>query len=458
METGAVPRVRPSMSYLGDRPVNALGPGPPAAVPVNPRGPVFLSYRHSDGLEVATSLAWALRAAGVPVWHDMTDLPPGDTNRRLQEALDSGLSGAVLLVTPEIEFSEVVRELELPRLRELERDPEFTLAVGTTIKRQHDPGKLDYAASDRLLRQPAATLSVLKHHSVASREDQAALANTLSRQRSVRLRADVESSSGTLNLDIQTRVPPAASILDGDLVLRLRPPADGERRPNRNGLEDVQRFLGHLPQLIQLAGAEAVRVRGGAHLSVACALGAALPTTLVGRVEAVDTRGDIWTMTGQAQPPAGGRRCECVTPPIYNSERGPVLIYVDLLPQRSDAAFDEFASRVERFAGVMHIRSCDSGLLSTHEVAAIIGELANDIRDLANTHRTTEIHLLLRCPYPIALLLGRTLNTLTVHLYEWEDQPDSDGAVRPRYVPSLVLRSGSGGSPISRVTAPPNID
>ncbi|MCE2511797.1 MAG: toll/interleukin-1 receptor domain-containing protein [Acidimicrobiia bacterium] len=49
---------------------------------IDPRGPVFISYRQSDGREIAETLAWALRAAGVPVWHDQTDLPPGDTERR----------------------------------------------------------------------------------------------------------------------------------------------------------------------------------------------------------------------------------------------------------------------------------------------------------------------------------------------------------------------------------------
>ena len=64
--------------------------------------PVFISYRTSDGSRLAAALAWALRATGVPVWHDVTDLPPGDTTRRLQEALTSGLSGAVLIVSPDI--------------------------------------------------------------------------------------------------------------------------------------------------------------------------------------------------------------------------------------------------------------------------------------------------------------------------------------------------------------------
>ena len=93
---------------------------------VSPRGPVFLSYRHSDGAELAVALAWALRSAGVPVWLDRSDLPPGDTERRLEEAMQSGLSGAVLLVTPDIGASSVIKNIELPHLLALEAQGAFT--------------------------------------------------------------------------------------------------------------------------------------------------------------------------------------------------------------------------------------------------------------------------------------------------------------------------------------------
>ena len=119
--------------------------------PIDPRGPVFISYRQSDGRDIAVALAWALRAAGVPVWHDRSDLPPGDTERRLAEALSSGLSGAVLLVTPDIKSSKAIRDIELPRLLELEKHAEFTLAVGSTVEAQHGTSRLDYSAPDRLL-------------------------------------------------------------------------------------------------------------------------------------------------------------------------------------------------------------------------------------------------------------------------------------------------------------------
>ena len=116
---------------------------------VSPRGPVFLSYRHSDGVELAIALAWALRSAGVPVWLDRSDLPPGDTERRLEEAMQSGLSGAVLIVTPDIGASNFVKETELPHLIALEAEGGFRLSIASTI--EAEAGGLDYSAPDHLL-------------------------------------------------------------------------------------------------------------------------------------------------------------------------------------------------------------------------------------------------------------------------------------------------------------------
>ena len=428
---------------------------------VDPRGPVFISYRHSDGRNLAEPLTWALRAAGVPVWRDSTDLPPGDTERRLTEALNSGLSGAVLLVTPDIKHSEVVREVELPALLILEKDRRFTFVIGSTMEKASGSGDLDYSAPDVLLgtkplpRSRPGPLRKLQQKRVKSPAERTALANDLSRRRMTLLRSDVKECGGMLILDIQTRMPPTAAPSGGHLVLRLRPPVVDERRPHYGGLRDLEGFLGQLPQLLEVAGATSVRVRGGAHLSVACALGAALPTTLVGTVEVLDTGGGKWELRRQAPAASEERLCEVVTPPVYTYQSGPVLVYLDLLPQRSDAAYGAFlATREGDFAGAIHIRYRKKGFLDSRDAEMIVGELSEAIRGLAGKHRTTEIHLLLRCPYPIALLLGRTLNTLTVHLYEWEDNPGQETALNPTYVPSVVLRSGVGGTPIWSVTAP----
>ena len=119
--------------------------------------------------ELAIALARALRSAGVPVWLDWSDLPPGDTERRLEEAMQSGLSGAVLLVTPDIGASSVVKEIELPHLLALEAEGAFTLSIGSTI--ESEAGGLDYSAPDRLLSRTVPNLRGLRQDPALTSRD-----------------------------------------------------------------------------------------------------------------------------------------------------------------------------------------------------------------------------------------------------------------------------------------------
>lgn len=432
----------------------------PAAVPVpgagrvEPLGPVFVSYRQSDGTELSADLAWALRAAGVPVWHDHTDLPPGDTSQRLAEALSSGLSGAILVVTPDIAMSEVVRSIELPALLDLAQDPGFTFSIVSTVVRPDD--SLDYSAPDELLETPGGTLAAIEQLPVMTAVQRARVAQAQARRRLEHLQPAIAERGGRLILDLQTRVPPHASRFEADLIVRLRPPADGQRRPHRQALEDLRNFLGQLPQLVAIGGASRIEVHGGAHLSAACAFGAALPTTLMGTVDVIDTRGSSWTTDGQVARSSADPTVAVIDASIGNRDRSPVLAYIDLVPSRSDGEFNDLVS-TSSFAEAVHLRPVDDGLLEPDDAPCIVGDVVTIVRDLAGVHGTTEVHLLLRCPFPIALLIGRCLNTLTVHLYEWEDAPEPTSST-PRYVPAMILRSGAGGSPIDAVMAPPNIE
>ena len=419
------------------------------------RGPVFLSYRHSDGADLAQALAWALRSAGVPVWLDRSDLPPGDTERRLEEAMQSGLSGAVLLVTPDIAASSVVKETELPHLLRLEAEGAFTLSIASTI--EAETGGLDYSAPDRLLSRTVPDLRGLRQDPALTSRDIANIARSHCRQRMEALRAGIESAGQIIDINLQTRIVPSAIGPRGDLVLRLRPPVPGDRRPHRQGLEDLRLFLSDLPHLLEIAGARHARVTGGAHLSVAFALGAALPTTLIGDVDAVDTAGHAWSTSDNAPAPgASVRLLEVMDRSPSEATKGDAVVYVDLLPTRSDPAFGRLVeASPSRVASVFHIRPVAEGNLLPEDAGAIVAEASHAIRQAASRSETSEVHLLLRCPWTVALLLGRTLNTIRVSLYEWEDGPDDcDSIVTPRYLPSLVVRSGAGGSPIEEVVLP----
>lgn len=85
----------------------------------DPAGPVFVSYRWSDGSAHAIDVARRLRASGVPVWLDRNDLPPAETGERLEEALASGISGAVLVATPDVGLRkphDFIHDLEAPTI------------------------------------------------------------------------------------------------------------------------------------------------------------------------------------------------------------------------------------------------------------------------------------------------------------------------------------------------------
>jgi len=421
----------------------------------SPRGPVFLSYRQSDGADLALALAWALRVSGVPVWLDRSDLPPGDTERRLEEAMQSGLSGAVLIVTPDIAASSVVKEIELPHLLQLESEGAFTLSIASII--EAEAGGLDYSAPDRLLSRTESDLKGLRQDPALTSRDIANIARSHCRQRMEALRAGIQSAGQVIDIDLQTRIVPSAIGPYGDLVVRLRPPTPGDRRPHRQGLEDLKLFLGDLPHLLEIAGARHARVRGGAHLSVAFALGAALPTTLTGNVDAVDTAGHAWSISDNAPAPgASTRLLEIMDRSPRKATKADAVVYVDLLPTRSDPAFDRLVkARNGKLACAFHIRPVAEGNLLPEDAGALVAEASHAIRQAASRSGTSKVHLLLRCPWTVALLLGRTLNTIRVNLYEWEDGPDDcDGFVAPRYLPSLVVRSGAGGSPIEKVVLP----
>ena len=437
-----------------------MSSGPPRIVKngsghVSPRGPVFLSYRHSDGADLAQALAWALRASGVPVWLDRSDLPPGDTERRLEEAMQSGLSGAVLLVTPDIAASSVVKEIELPHLLRLEAEGQFTLSIASTI--EAEAGGMDYTAPDRLLSRTVPDLRGLRQDPALTSKDMANIARSHCRQRMEALRSGIESAGEVIDINLQTRIVPSAVGPYGDLVVRLRPPTPGDRRPHQHGLEDLRLFLSDLPHLLEVAGASHARVSGGAHLSVAFALGAALPTTLTGNVDAVDTAGHAWSISDNAPAPAASTQLlEIMDRSPRQATKGDAVVYVDLLPTRSDLAFDRLVeARTGRLAYAFHIRPVAEGNLLPEDAGSLVAETSHAIRQAASRSETSEVHLLLRCPWTVALLLGRTLNTIRVTLYEWEDGPDDcNSLVAPRYLPSLVVRSGAGGSPIEKVVLP----
>ncbi len=418
---------------------------------IDPTDPVFLSYRQTDGTRTTADLAQLLRAAGIPVWRDKDDLPPGDTIARLQEAIDDGISVGVLVITPDIQYSDIVRGTEAPRLLALhDKFPEFTLGI---VNGASPGAKPDYAAPDRLLGLPVGRLKVVDQQPT-SRTGLRRLTEGLLRTRVALLRGRVAGDDETLTLSIQTRN--GAQVYDhreGQLDIRLKPTPDG-RLPSRAGLMDFKDTISFLPDAVTRSGARRVRVLGGAHLSVALALGAALPSTRVGRMEVVHQDGALWQSGPEPSHPnplAVRVHAEGHNP--ASAGRPQVAAYVDLLSTPSDSAFDRFLEEQgSRLTAWRHLKAVGSGLLDPHDAGLIAADLAAHIRSLSQEDGNAEVHLLLRCPFPVAVLLGRLTNTLRVITYEWDNSDRSAGSdYRPRYVPCLRVEASSGRGAITEV-------
>ncbi len=419
-------------------------------------GPLFLSYRQFDGSKILARLAWLLRASGVPVWRDQDDLPPGDTDERLAQALSDGLSGGVLVITPDVVNSRVVRQIEAERLIQLHlANPRFQLLVANEVT--NDSGKIDYGAPDRLLSRSQEELKGVVQR--GTDDDQllrlvkSAVSHRMTQHR------DRVAAAGYFALTMQTRnLGQVYDRTGAQLDIRVRP-SSHERLPDPDGLRDLQRTLTLLPDAVVTAGATSVRVRGGAHLSVAYALGAALPSSRVGSITVVDQHEEEWRGSSEAHVPAVPHTVHEDLPVGDDAQEGTrVLAYVDLLPTRSDPAFNRFVSEHSRtYVSAAVIRHSNSDLIPSAEADTIAAEIAAKIRALSGEQNNAPVDLLLRCPFAVAVLLGRLSNTLRVRVFEWDDSklPHDSSA---RYVAALDIQASNPNGPITDVLLPGGAD
>jgi hypothetical protein len=423
--------------------------------PVDVSGPLFLSYRQNDGSEIVADLAWLLRAAGIPVWRDKDDLPPGDTANRLSEAISDGLSGATLVITEDITNSNIVRTIEAPKLIDLHRDdPRFQLLIANDVA--SGTGYVDYEAPDQLLGRAQSDLKGVDQ-SATSTDGLFELTRKALTHRMVQHRAAVESN-GLFELTIQTRnIGQVYDRTGAQLDIRVRR-SNHEKLPDPAGLEDLRRTLALLPDAITSTGARKVRVGGGAHLSVAFTLGIALPSSRIGQLEVIDQRSDVWHSGPEAavpSPPTLKFDVTEHTPTPSSRVRPRVAVYVDLLPTQSDAAFERYLDGYgDSLTAHGIIRSPQRGLLDSTHAGALASETAGLIRQLSAAHANARVDLLLAVPFGLAVLIGRLSNTLRVRLFEWDDSDepvDDSSDERPKYVPCLEVRAGSTAGPITSV-------
>lgn len=421
----------------------------------DPNGPVFICYRTADGRERADDLDLMLQAAGVPVWRDVRDLRTGNVEQRLDEALTGGISGAVVVATPGIGASRIVRKCELPRILQVhEAHPDFSVAIANAIP--GTGGMMDPDGPDRMLTPGSRRLSGIKQFDTLEPMGPGAisLVSALLREHLDRRLRSHPLEDRPLVMDVQTRLPAsAASRPDADLVMRLAWD-ETHRYPDRRAYEALRRVLVPLSDQVLDRSVDTVRLTGSMHLSVALALGCTftsprrIPTALeCAQGEAVWSSKDCGKPTDRRIVPDPSMEYNAAEQPT-----GRVAVLLTVSRQPDLASFDSVLARGPFDRAVrLHLADEDelaprgAGTnpafdLSPTDGPALARQAADMIRNLATG---SELHLALQGPQAFVALLGRLLNTLTIVVYE------RDGAT---YVPALRLHPGT--KPVTDVLLP----
>ncbi len=436
----------------------------------DPKGPIFISYRRSDGQKVAELLDTYLRAAGLVPWRDLVDLPPGETAQRVSDAFDGGLSSAILLVTAEIKDSDFVREHELPRLRAMDADKDntFRLHVVNTIQGE-SYDRINIDAPDELLKvSDDPKLRKLKHYALLpGRSELRQLVRDLL---GARLRARHQTlADNEINIQTQTRpFPDSYSRFSGptvvgaehDLMIRLR--LDRFTGvPEEIGYRCLQQTLPLMVDAIYSCGVKKITQTGGGHFSIGWALGAALPTTRTGfdTFTSVDVSNNLWSDSGITKAKDRTFDVEVESTAVGGEDAaGPNRVAV-LLQYANRARLSAFESMTDslpnlRAAVVINVKPIQPPAhdermqdIPSEEGYALARDITYLLRKLANEH-DAELHIASNLPTSLTALCGRRMNTVNCVLYEWGR--DWTTGIK-RYYPVIRVQSGEPDGPITEV-------
>lgn len=370
--------------------------------------PLFLSYSWSSEDEVDL-LDSALRQRGVPVWRDRREMTFGTYNEtRVVRGIEEICSGFALYYTDDVLDSDFILKIELPAMdARRRRGGPSPLFAGAVLRR---PLRFEEAAEE--LRRSAGGVSLgeaLGGH-ISDEDFESDIRQAANAILAAYLEGDLQGDEVSVRVETRGDVPN----LDPSLLhLCWCPPLDHD--PNLHPEEVWDRHL--LPALsdlhagLEVAGApRRIRLGGNLHLSAAIAFGwefrqptgwsLFLDHQFVSAETSLVAPGDHgWRMNIEPGPADGdGRLLVCLhaTQDVANAMREHCR---DLPPARATLHIYPPSGKPDR-------TSVDP--TQANELAAAIATKINACR---NEHHTTETHLYLACPWPLATLLGWHLSS-----------------------------------------------
>lgn len=410
-------------------------------------GPVFVSYRHSDGTEHAGAVTSVLRASGLSVWLDRYAMLVGSFRYRMDEALQSGPSAGVLIATPEVTLSQAIQTVEFPTLARLARDNGMLVGVVTTARR--DDGSVDEQATASLYGEVEGFyLAGHKQYAADRADDLRALARDLVVDRMRALRHETDRS--VLRIDVATRNQPSESDRTAaHLDVRLDINGDGEL-PSPAGLARFAAAAPTLTEAFVISGANAVEFSGNGHVSFCLALGALLPRSRCSSMTFVDAKGKSWTSRAIAleHRPEPLVKLADIPEAVIVPEATRVLAHIDVLATgHAPAAVERLAADPAGWRAAYMIAPSNPGsLVPPQDAEAWANDICAHLVAAMSQAKVHELHLTYSGPAALATLIGRNLSGFSVTAYEAFDRFNPDNA---RYVPTVRFRIGGAVTQIS---------
>lgn len=433
----------------------------------DPHGYVFISYRQGgEGDRIATDLEHLLRASGIPVWRDKTDLGPGLLPDECKMSASHTISAGILIVTENLKKSEIVRETELPAfLKVLDSNPEFKLCIVTSLKTVD--GEIAWDRVDSLTpgaehqilpflpERAGGKLSQFYQHT----DDEASLLDLVKRLQRTRAKNFSDSHPNSpLSINIETYGDPDSDDRT-DSTLDIRTTTNSRALPSREALIYLKKTIGTLPTALKIAPTNKVLLRGGPHNSIAFTLGTTfLATSIASSLQVIDRRKNEWS----SKFPSEANPVKLLTiqfPVPHSADRGEpdkvadrIAIYIDMVERKknSDKAFEQYIS--DNAASILCAQALrlesEHPTVRSQDGGDIAIAIADKIDEISDEYDNPRIALFLRCPFALAALIGRQMNTHRIDVYEFDKT-----AERPRYLPMIRVTPSNKDGVITEVLA-----
>ena len=385
----------------------------------NSRGKYFISYRRSparqNGTEEAVLVRDALRDRGAPTWRDLDDLASEPTEDELVATLaNQDVAGAVMLISPEVRSSPIIRNVEAHRIFQRHRANDGFLTKLVLIG-------MEYAEANEALNGPGGVqdLGFWNLHRLNAKHLTESDANAIAREVvKSRVRSIVgRETTARLDVGLFTRLRGSHVALDlsHDFSVYFcgRTASPGTYCRIENALLDTARIMTSTCDRVSICG------RGNAALPVGVLFGASYSPLANFRLS--------WL-----QELAGH------DPESWSLSSGCSDITLETIVTKGDAASEDLvlalgvSADIER-AVSEYINSSDlkprasiyatikagvvpQGIrLSPQDGLSLVlqaVQATRNLRDDIGLH-SARLHLFLACPLAMAVLFGQKLNTFS---------------------------------------------